>query len=143
MKKNKIRPLALCVFLNNDRILVAEGRDEVKGNMFYRPLGGGIEFGETGAETVRRELMEEINVAVGEVRFLGAVENIFTFNGKPYHEIVMIYDGVLSESGLYAQAVIEGSEANGAAIRALWKNLSEFESGESILYPTGLLALLQ
>ena len=46
MKKNRIRPLAICVFLNNNRILVAEGYDPIKQQTFYRPLGGGIEFGE-------------------------------------------------------------------------------------------------
>ena len=143
MKKNKIRPLAICVFRHNDHILVAEGYDPVKGQTFYRPLGGGIEFGETSVETVRRELMEEINVEVGEVRYLGTLENIFIFNGVPGHEIVMVYDGVLSKPGLYEQAVIVGEEANGDVIRALWKSLRAFESGESILYPTGLVELLR
>lgn len=143
MKKNKVRPLAICAFRHNDHILVAEGNDPVKGQTFYRPLGGGIEFGETGAETVRRELMEEINVEVGEVRYLDTLENIFVFNGAPGHEIVMVYDGALSEFGLYEQAVIVGEEANGEAIRAVWKSLREFETGESILYPTGLVELLK
>jgi len=140
---NQIRPIALCVFLNKDRILVFEGHDPVKGETFYRPLGGGIEFGEKSEDAVRRELKEEINVDVGEIRYLGTVENIFIFNGNPYHEIVLIYDGILMESGLYDQAVITGKEANGDDIRAMWKSLEEFESGESILYPPGLLNLLR
>jgi 8-oxo-dGTP pyrophosphatase MutT (NUDIX family) len=144
-KKNRIRPLAVCVFRHNDRILVTEGYDTVKDEHFYRPLGGGIEFGEPSVETIRRELMEEINVAVEleSLQFLGAVENIFYFNGTPGHEIVMIYDGVLKESGLYEQDVIVGQEANGEVIRAMWKGLDEFESGKLILYPTGLVELLQ
>jgi len=140
---DQIRPIAICVFRNNDRILVAEGYDPIKKQTFYRPLGGGIEFGERGEDTVRRELKEEINVEVGEVRYLGTLENIFTFNGAPGHEIVLIYDGTLTESGLYDQAVITGKEANGDDIRAIWKSLGEFESGESILYPDGLLNLLR
>ena len=142
MKKNRIRPIALCVFLNNNRILVNEGYDPVKRQTFYRSLGGGIEFGETSADTVRRELKEELNVEVGEVRYLGTLENIFTFNGTPGHEIVMIHDGVLVNSALYEQAVIVGEEANGEVIRAVWKSLDEFGEGKSILYPTGLLELL-
>ena len=51
-----------------------------------------------------------------------------------YHQIVMIYDGALTESGLYDQAVIVGREANGDMIRALWKSLDEFGEGKSILY---------
>jgi len=143
MKKNRIRPIALCVFLNNNRILVNEGYDPVKKQTFYRSLGGGIEFGEKAEDTVRRELKEELNVEVGEVRYLATLENIFTFNGTPGHEIVLIYDGVLINSGLYEQAVIVGEEANGEVIRAVWKSLAEFDEGKSILYPTGLLELLR
>jgi 8-oxo-dGTP pyrophosphatase MutT (NUDIX family) len=61
---NRIRPLAICVFRNEDRILVNEGYDPVKQEAFYRPLGGGIEFGESSMDTVCRELMEELNVDV-------------------------------------------------------------------------------
>ena len=143
MKKNKIRPIALCVFLNNNRILVNEGYDPIKHQTFYRSLGGGIEFGEKAEDTVRRELKEELNVEVGEVRYLGTLENIFTFNGTPSHEIVMIFDGALVNSGLYEQAVIVGEEANGEVIRAVWMSLDEFGEGRSILYPTGLLELLE
>jgi 8-oxo-dGTP pyrophosphatase MutT (NUDIX family) len=144
-KKKRIRPLAICVFRKNNKILVGEGYDAVKDESFYRPLGGGIEFGELSVETICRELMEEINVEVerDSLTFLGVVENMFYFNGIPGHEIVMIYDGALKESGLYEQAVIVGQEANGDATRAMWKSLDEFESGKSTLYPTGLVELLQ
>ena len=63
---NQIRSVSLCVFLNKNRILVFEGYDKVKDEIFYRPLGGGIEFGETAEETVRRELREEINAEVDD-----------------------------------------------------------------------------
>lgn len=140
---NQIRPVALCICRNKDRILVFEGYDPLKGETFYRPLGGGIEFGERSEDAVRRELKEEINVDVGEIRYLGTLENIFIFNGNAYHEIVLIYDGTLTEPGLYDQSMITGKEANGDDIRAMWKSLDEFESGSTILYPNGLLNLLR
>jgi 8-oxo-dGTP pyrophosphatase MutT (NUDIX family) len=144
MKKRKIRPLAICVFRNNGRILVAEGYDPVKRQTFYRPLGGAIEFGEPSQQTVRRELMEEIGAEVGELKYLGALENIFVFNGEPGHEIVLVYDGVLTNSALYEQVVIEGNEAEiGESFHAMWKGLEEFGEGKSVLYPTGLLEMLR
>lgn len=139
---NQIRPVALCVFRNNDRILVFEGFEKLRNETFYRPLGGGIEFGEQAEDTVRRELKEEIGADVTDLKYLGILENIYNFNGKPYHEIVLIYDGVLISSGLYEQAVILGEEANGDVIRAMWKRLDEFKEGKSILYPPGLLEML-
>jgi 8-oxo-dGTP pyrophosphatase MutT (NUDIX family) len=143
-KKKRIRPLAICVFRYHDRVLVNQGYDPVKNEYFYRPLGGGIKFGEKSRDTVCRELMEELNVEVDResLRYLGAVENIFHFNGAPGHEIVLIYDGSLKDANLYDQTVIVGKEANGDEIRAAWKSLDEFSTGKSILYPTGLLEML-
>jgi 8-oxo-dGTP pyrophosphatase MutT (NUDIX family) len=143
-KKKRIRPLAICVFRHDDKILVAEGYDSLKDEYFYRPLGGGIEFGEPSPETICRELMEEINVEVDlqSLKYLGAVENIFRFNGRKGHEIVLIYDGVLKESALYEQPVIRGKEEGGQKFRAIWKSIHEFGEGKSILYPTGLLEML-
>jgi 8-oxo-dGTP pyrophosphatase MutT (NUDIX family) len=143
MKKNRIRPLAICVFRNHNRILVHQGYDQLKNEYFYRPFGGGIEFGETSMDTVCRELMEELNVEVDKesLKYLGTVENIFHFNGLPFHEIIMIYDGALKDSRLYDQAVIVGKEAD-EEIQAVWKSIDEFGQGKSILYPTGLLDML-
>lgn len=142
----RIRPLAICVFRNQERILVAEGYDSVKKQTFYRPLGGRIEFGEWSYETICRELMEELGVKVKpeSLKYLGTLENIFIFNGIPGHEIVMVYDGELSSSELYDQAVIIGQEVDmGDSFRATWKSLDEFGVGKSILYPTGLRELLE
>lgn len=140
---NHIRPIAICVFRNNDRILVFEGHDSIKNETYYRPLGGGIEFGESGEAAVRREIMEELHSEIEELIPLGFLENIFVHNGKMGHEIVMVYDGVLKMQGLYEQAEMEIEESNGERIRVLWKNLDEFGEGKSILYPDGLLKLIQ
>jgi len=139
---NKIRPLAICVFSRGNKILAAEGYDPLKKQTFYRPLGGGIEFGERSEETIHRELMEEIGAEVSDLRYLGTLENIFVFDGNQGHEIVQVYDGELKDPGLYEQAEIEGREANHELIRAVWKGLDEFGAGKSILYPDGLLELL-
>ena len=142
---NYIRPVAICVFLKDSKILVAEGYDPVKNERFYRPLGGEIEFNESSKETICRELMEEVHLEVdgNSLRYLGALENMFTFNGNSGHEIVLVYDGTLKETGAYEEAVIMGTEANGEEIQAVWKSLTEFEAQGLILYPTGLLELLQ
>ena len=138
-----IRPISICLFSHDGKILVSEEHDPTKGETFYRPLGGGIEFGEHSADTIRRELMEEIGAKVKDLVYLGTLENVFTFDGEPGHEIVQVYDGALVESGLYAQAVISGHEADvNLPMKVLWKSLDEFGPGKSILYPLGVLDLL-
>ena len=88
MPPKRIRPLAICVFHRNGRIIVNKSYDPVKHETFYRPLGGGIEFGETSAQAVEREIEEEIGAKVTKLQLLGTLENIFTYLGDPGHEIV-------------------------------------------------------
>ncbi len=144
MKPGKIRPLAICVFRHNRHILAAEGYDQVKRQVFYRPLGGRIEFGETGAQTVARELREEIQAEVAGVRYLGTLENIFTYNGQAGHEIVLVYDGALVDRSLYERATIEGREDDAELLFvARWLALDALRApGAPPLYPAGLLQLL-
>ncbi len=138
--KKKIRPLALCIFLHENKILVAEGYDPKKDQTFYRPLGGGIEFGERSDETIHREMMEELDAEVADLKYLGTFENIFVFDGEPGHEIIQVYDGRLVNSGLYEQAELSGHEAE-ESFKVVWKSLDEFNQ-QTPLYPDGLLELL-
>jgi 8-oxo-dGTP pyrophosphatase MutT (NUDIX family) len=142
----KIRPLAICLFRRGERILVVEGYDPLKRERFYRPLGGGIEFGERGEETVQRELLEEIQAEAQDIQYLFTLENIFTFNGGRGHEIVLVYDGRLKDENLYAREVIEGSEYDPfrqAPLKAVWMRVDELGEGREILYPDGLLEKLK
>lgn len=143
MKPNKIRPLAICVFRHNGRILVAEGYDSIKRQTFYRPLGGKIEFGERGVDTVIRELREEIKAEVTDLHYLGTLENIFTYQGQTGHEIVLVYDGRFMDESLYARASIEGQDDDEPLFSAYWKSLDFFRDKKAPpLYPHGLLDLL-
>lgn len=141
MREERIRPIAICVCHDGDRILVAEGHDSKKGQTFYRPLGGTIEFGERGDETVRREFLEEIAAGLTEVRYLGMLENIFIYEGQRGHEVVLVYDGRLSDAKLYKVETIQGDEL-GHPFQAVWKRLDEFGPGKPPVYPEGLLELL-
>ena len=142
VRAERIRPIAICVCSDGDRILVAEGHDRVKGQTFYRPLGGTIEFGEAGAEAVRREFSEEIRSDLEEVRYLGTLENIFVYEGRRGHEIVLVYDGRLADRSLYRKEVIQGDEF-GKKFKALWKRIDEFGPGKPPVYPEGILELIR
>lgn len=137
-----IRAKALCVCQHQGRILVSRAHDPVKNEWYWRPLGGSIEFGESSAHAVTREMQEEIGADVEDLRCLGTLENIFTYAGQPGHEIVFIYDARLADASLYLQSSLAGVESDGARFTANWQSLDDFPA-LGPLYPTGLLALLR
>lgn len=141
MAADYIRPIALCVFQNAGRILVIPRHDSRKKQDFYRPVGGGIEFGESSREALVREVREELSEEIAAVKLLGTFENIFIHEGAPGHEIVFAYDAVFTNRSLYAARELQGNE-DGQPFRVIWRPVSDFASGRDILYPTGLLAVL-
>ena len=133
-----LRVIALALLLYRDHLLCAEGFDAVKQQRFYRPLGGGVEFGETTAAAVIRELREETGMAVEVRANLGAVENLYTYQGAPGHEVV--FELVCR--------IAPGSEPPGlgpltcheesAPFTARWLPLAEVLAGTHRVYPEGL-----
>ena len=144
-KKPRIRPLAICVFRRGDKIFVGDGYDSARDLTFYRPIGGAIEFGERGHETIAREVMEEIEAEVTDLVYLGTLENIFTLEGKPGHEIVLVYDGRFVDDQLNDdEFVVTGVDDGEVLFDGTWKSL-DFFRGDSAppLYPDGMMELLE
>jgi 8-oxo-dGTP pyrophosphatase MutT (NUDIX family) len=142
VRVSRIRPLAICLFRHEGRVLVNEAHDPVKDLRFCRPLGGGIEFGETGVEALRREIVEELGEEIGEIRFLGALENIFTYLGEPGHEIVLVYDATFLDTSLYQRPFLVGTESDGQPFQAVWRTLDSFHA-DLPLFPQGLEEMLR
>jgi ADP-ribose pyrophosphatase YjhB (NUDIX family) len=137
----RIRPIAIVVFRRADgAVLVVPGLDEVKGQRFYRPLGGEIEFGELAADAARRELREEIDAEVDDLRLLGVFENVFTYRGHDGHELVWVFEARFADATLYDRETIEAREHD-ARFDAHWAPLAAF-TPETPLYPDGLLGVL-
>ncbi len=143
MRPGKVRAIAICVFRRESNIFVFEGHDSIKGETFYRPLGGTIEFGEHSAQTVIREISEEIGVEIANLRYLATLESIFVHEGKHGHEIVLVYEADFTEPSMYDREEVIGYEDDGKRFKALWVPLDDFANGRHPLYPSGLLALLQ
>lgn len=143
MKKGIIRPLVICIFQKDDSILVAEGYDSVKGDYYYRPIGGGIEYGEKSAEALIREVQEEIETDIFNLKYLGTLENIFTFNGEVGHEIVQVYDASFVDISFYTEDLFEGKEDDGKIFKIMRLPISKFQNGELRLVPDGLLDLIK
>lgn len=135
-----VRPIAIAVLRRGGSILVWKGYDPDKQETFYRPLGGGIEFGETAEEALRRELREELDVELGAVRLIGVLENLFRVRGVPGHEIVFVFDAVVADPGFYSAPPPRNVLDEGGPVT--WEPLSGFRSGTARLYPPELVSLL-
>jgi 8-oxo-dGTP pyrophosphatase MutT (NUDIX family) len=144
MRPKAIRPIVICVVRDGERIFVSEDVKPDTGEVFYRPLGGGIERGERSADAVVRELREEIGAELVDLRVLGAIENIFTYNGELGHEIVVVYEAQFADRSLYERERVNGWDGvhNEQPLVALWKPLRYFVEGHAPLYPDGLFELL-
>ena len=137
-----IRPIAICVVRRGDEVLVFEARDESRALMFYRPLGGGIEFGERSDAAVRRELLEEIGAELRDLRLLTITENLFDLEGRASHEIVFIYEATFADKDLYErESFVIAEEAE--TLTGSWRRLADFDMATAPLYPEGLLELLR
>lgn len=139
--KQRIRVIALALIKNKTRILVEPGYDPLNQANFYRALGGGIEFGETSLDALQREFQEEIQAELTQIQYLGCIENLFVFNGKPGHELVQLYQCQLADPHLYEVESIIGQE-NGAPHTAHWIEVERFKSGELRLVPEACLTYL-
>lgn len=137
-----IRAKSVCLIRHNGRILLAEGYDPGKDEHYVVPVGGGVEFGETSAETAVRETREEIGVEIHNLRLLGVSENIFSFDNVPGHEIVFVYEADLVDEALYAQEEIPGEESNGERFWVRWIAEEVVRDGRVAFYPDGILDML-
>ena len=109
---------------------------------FCRLLGGGVEFCERSDETVRRELMEELGVDARPVKFLGALENIFFYQGEPGHEVILNWLVEFEDPALYTAEEFIVTE--GAVTQlARWVQPAELAARGVPLYPDGIVDLIR
>lgn len=141
--RNTIRFKALGLHWRDDRLLAAEVYDDAGRIKGVRPLGGGVEFGETAQIAVAREFREELGihvVTIGEPLFF---ENIYVHEGAPGHELLVIFEVEFPAGAFIGESRIVFHEDNGEPGIARWFDLGELDlPGGPELYPAGLKAYL-
>lgn len=141
MNNQSIRVITICPFLHNDRVLVMSGFDSEKETYYYRPLGGGVEFGESTIDALQREIREELSQEIRVIQLLDVLESIFSVDGRLGHEIVYIYNAQFVDQTLYEQPTIMGVEDDGTPFEARWMALDAFNQ-QHRLVPEALIHLL-
>ncbi len=138
-KFKEIRPIVLGIAIRDNKLLVSEGYDKVKKQTFYRCLGGGIEFQEKSEEALKREFMEELGIDIEVGDFVGIAENIFTFETKKAHEIVLFYNIKIKDEDYKEKYNIMDEKEK---TLACWVDINDFKDKKKILYPEEIFKYL-
>ncbi len=137
-----IRPIALGLIEHENHIFIYKGEGSKTHQPFYRFLGGGIEFGETSQAALSREFQEEIQAELTDIEYITCLDNIFTYNGKPKHELIQLFRARFVEAAFYQLAetfpLVEGDRVT----QAYWLKTQRVLSGECRLVPESCLQFL-
>jgi len=136
---NKIRNLSLVILKKDNRFLASAGFDQEKNENFYRLVGGGIEFGETSLEALKREIKEELGFELINYKLLAVIENTFSYNGKPGHEICFIYEADFKDKSNYEIEEFKILDSHDSC-SAIWVDRNDLENKK--VYPEGVINYL-
>ena len=120
-----------------DGALLVSEEVNPSGELFHRPLGGHVEFGEYALDAVHREFREEIGQTLTEVRLAGVLENIFVWGGATKHEIVFVFTAGFADGAAYEvgeQAILDTPDRT----RVIWRPPG---AAGPPLYPEGVADL--
>jgi ADP-ribose pyrophosphatase YjhB (NUDIX family) len=140
-KKKRVRVIVIAAIRNGESLLVAKIVDRMSGEVVYRPLGGAVEFGERCADALKREFLEEIGAEISITGFRGLIENIFEFEGKKRHEIVLVYSAEFTDPKLYLKKRFKRLDSD-MLPDAEWQSFDQFGKDGDKLAPKGLYQLL-
>lgn len=109
---------------------------------FWVMPGGRVEFGESAADALVRELREEIGVDARVERLLWVVENFFQHNGAEHHELGMYFLTAMPAHWphLRDDAPFDGFEQT---VRLIYQWFPLALLPEIVLYPAFLRSTLQ
>ncbi|ACZ39804.1 NUDIX hydrolase [Sphaerobacter thermophilus DSM 20745] len=126
------------VCLHDGRVLL----HRAVGDDFWSLPGGRCEILETATDALTREMREELAVEVTVGRLLWVVEDFFTMDGRPYHQIGLYFAVDLPDGCplLDTEAVHAGQEGDDY-LEFRWFPLSDLDQVR--LYPTCVRTALQ
>ena len=139
---NSIRPKVIGIAQHQNNLLVCEVLDDQGNLKGWCPLGGGIEFGETAAEALKREIFEELECSIHISGDPITYENIFEHHGFKGHEIILAFSIDFNNPEIYEKKRFQIREDKGTLHWVEWVEIERFYSEKEILFPEALLSKL-
>lgn len=114
---------AAAVVLRDNALLVTQ---EAGSSFWYLP-GGQLEFGESAAQAVAREVHEQLAIEVHVVRPLFFAENFFALpDGRPFHEWSMYFLAEIEPDAVPRTRDVNGVESH-LDLRHRWAPISALD----------------
>lgn len=83
----KLNVRAAGIMIHNGKILVHRNINYDH----YALIGGRVEIGENSADTIKREVKEELGKDIDITGYVATIENFFEMKGSKFHEILFVY----------------------------------------------------
>lgn len=83
----KLNVRAAGIMIHNGKILVHRNIN----SDHYALIGGRVEIGENSADTIKREVKEELGKDIDITGYVSTIENFFEMKGSKFHEILFVY----------------------------------------------------
>lgn len=83
----KLNVRAAGIMIHNGKILVHRNIN----SDHYALIGGRVEIGENSADTIKREVKEELGKDIDITGYVATIENFFEMKGSKFHEILFVY----------------------------------------------------
>ena len=139
MKQKHIQNVALGLIIKDSSILTYSVKDKISKDIFYRLIGGHIDFGEDSKVALSREFREEVGQEIKVVKQLDVFENIYFYNGNDCHEFVSLFLVEFLNKDIYELDSIIGKEGPSRTYKARWLSISSFKDSCRKLYPSEIL----
>lgn len=135
-----VRVIVIGLAFRQDRLLCMQVCGDDGATKGLRPLGGGVEFGETREMALRREFREELSTDITIIGDWMMMENIYDHEGHKGHEIVFAAPVELARREIYET---EGfTVMDGIEVSVDWFRRQDIREHGWALHPDGLADMI-
>lgn len=120
----KLNVRAAGVIIHNNKVLLHKHKHEDH----YALTGGRVKIGEDSAETVKREILEEMGKETEIIGYLSTIENFFDLDGTNYHEIMFVHRAeFIDENDKKIEDTIKNIEPGKESLNYEWVDLDKID----------------